>query len=688
MELKHFLKTTDKYAQILDINWIKNIKDFFLNFPRTHEDRSNIKTISQIFLDWSLQSVRWKIIKKTLITTPRGKKLLELIFQDEDGVEWKIQFFNAWFIVKNIKTDTWYVIIGKPKFERQKMIFWHPEMIETAAPDTDTGETNEWDFKSWRLYPVYTEISGISTHRFAKKIRDNLDKIPDYFTEYLPENFLEKYDLMEIRQTIKSMHYPENIETSKKAKYRFFFEKLLKLQLLSIINKIYYTAWTLKKKSDPDREIIKEFQTFLKFQLTNAQKKAIKHIVDDFHGGDTMMRLLQWDVWSGKTIVALAGAFYMYQKFGWQTAILAPTEVLANQHIQSISKVLLPNGINIALLTGSTPPKQKEKIKQDLKDGKISVVVGTHALLQEDIDFKNLKFAVIDEQHKFGVMQRSFFKKFDSPHILQMTATPIPRSLALAFFGEFEVSVIDEMPAGRKPVHTKIINEKEFEKLKQWILTKISQNQRIYLITPLIEESEKMDELASAVSEYEYIQKFLPEIREEIWLLHGKMRAKDKEEVMQNFKKWKIKFLISTTVIEVWIDVPEATIIVIKNAERFGLSQLHQLRWRVWRSDIQSYCFLITKSKSWDTYQRLKAMEDTNDGFKLAEIDMQMRGSGEILGVKQSGDTDLPIEILTDMKLLEKVKESALDLLAQYPELNWLESFKMQFVENNTNILI
>jgi len=687
MELKQFLKTTDKYAQILEINWIKNIKDFFLNFPRTHEDRSDIKTISQTILDGTLQSVKWKIIKKTLITTPRGKRLLELIFEDEEWIQWKIQFLNAWFTAKNIKTDTRYVIIGKPKFERQKMIFWYPEMIETTAPDLEV-EQDEWDFKSWRLYPIYTEISGISTHRFAKKIRDHLNQIPDYFNEYLPNDFLEKYDLMEIRQTIKNMHYPENLEASKKAKYRFFFEKLLKLQLLSIINKVYYTAWSIKNKSIPDREIIKNFQSFLKFQLTNAQKKAIKHIIDDFHSGDTMMRLLQWDVWSGKTIVALAAGFYIHQKFGWQTAILAPTEVLANQHIQSISKVLLPNGINIAVLTGSTPAKQKEKIKQDLKDGKISVVVGTHALLQEDIDFKNLKLAVIDEQHKFGVMQRSFFKKFDSPHILQMTATPIPRSLALAFFGEFEVSIIDEMPAGRKPIHTKIISEKEFEKLKQWILTKISQDQRIYLITPLIEESEKMDELASAVSEYEYIQKFLPELKDQIGLLHGRMKGKDKEEVMENFKKWRIKFLVSTTVIEVWIDVPQATIMVIKNAERFGLSQLHQLRWRVGRSDIQSYCFLITKSKSWDTYQRLKSMEETNDGFKLAEIDMQLRGSGEILGIKQSGETDLPIEILTDLKLLEKVKNAALDLLSKYPELNWLESFKMQFVDKDTNILI
>lgn len=384
-----------------------------------------------------------------------------------------------------------------------------------------------------------------------------------------------------------------------------------------------------------------------------------------------MMRLLQWDVWSWKTIVATAVAYHIIKQLWWQIALLAPLSVLAQQHYETLAKLLLPLWVRIELLTWSLTPKHKNKLKQALKAWTIDIIVGTHAIIQEDIEFFNLQFAIVDEQHKFGVRQRAFFQRFDSPHLLQMTATPIPRSLTLAFFWEFEVSIIDEMPAWRKPITTKIVNNWEIKKLKPRILTKISQNQKCFIVTPLIHESEheSMEEIASATVEREEVTAHYPELSWKIWLLHWQMKSSEKDQIMKDFKDGKYVILVSTTVIEVWIDIPDATIMIIKNSERFGLSQLHQLRGRVWRSDIQSYCFLHTKRKSWDSYQRLRHMEETNDGFELAEIDLRLRGSGEILWVRQSGDTDIPIEILTDSDYLSNIKQAWSLLMDKYPEV-------------------
>jgi len=440
--------------------------------------------------------------------------------------------------------------------------------------------------------------------------------------------------------------------------------------------------------STPARTTIRSFISTLPFTLTTAQKKVIKQIIDDFHKPQPMLRLLQWDVGSGKTIVATTAAYYIIKEFGWQVAFLAPTEILAKQHLKNLAKYLLPLWIKVELLVGSMTKSQKEKIKQKLASWEIDLIVWTHAIIQEDVDFADLQFAIIDEQHRFWVQQRAFFKKFGSPHILQMTATPIPRSLALAFFGEFDVSIIDELPAWRKPITTKIITEEEFVKLKQWILTKINQWQQLYYITPLIEESDKLDEVASATQEYENLQKIFPELKDQIALLHWKLKSKEKDKIMEDFKKWKYKILVSTTVVEVGVDVPQATMIFIKNAERFGLAQLHQLRGRVGRSDLQSYCFLITKSKSWEAYKRLKAMEKTNDWFALAELDLKLRWGGEILWVKQSWAWDIPVEILSNVKFLEKVQQAAKWLLERYPNLEWLPVLKEKVLNQDRNLLV
>lgn len=685
---KDLLRTTPKYIALLAKNGIKNPKDLLQYFPRIYEDRTNMNTLDALIYDEKgMTTTKWRIIEKKFFARG-GKKIYDIKFEDIKGNIWYISIFNSWFLASKILQDHRYIIIGKPQFKYGKILFSHPEVIGTRWEELEENEVKT-EHNSWRIYPIYSELNGIKPGRFAQKIRLLLDKVDTIFSEYLPKEFIEKFGLMTVQETIRQIHYPESKTHAKKALQRIFFDRLLRIQLYARLNKISYQAQSNKTGADmPQRDLIKSFLDDLPFTLTNAQKKVTKAIIDDIHSEKPMMRLLQWDVGSGKTIVATIAAYYLHNYQQSQSVFLAPLEVLANQHHRTLAKLLLPLGIRVELLTWALPKSQKEKIKSDLLDGKIHIIVGTHALLQEDVVFKKLWLVVIDEQHKFGVKQRSVFKKFNSPDILQMSATPIPRSMALAFFGEFDVSIIDEMPAGRKPIITKIIGLSEMKKLKPRIMDKINLGQKVFIVTPLIEESEKMEEVKAALTEFEETKYLFNEIKGKIWLLHGKMKSKEKDEIMNKFKTWEIKILVSTTVIEVGVDIPEATIMIIKNAERFGLSQLHQLRWRIGRSDIQSYCFLETKNKNWESGKRLKAMEDTNDGFKLAEIDLQTRWSGEILGTMQSGEWDIPLEVLGDIGFLEKIQEWADRLLENYPNLDWLDLLKNYLQEKMGDVLI
>jgi ATP-dependent DNA helicase RecG len=612
------------------------------------------------------QRVRVFVTEKKIMMLRNKKKIYEVRFHDEFGVEGKASYRGTGFAFQQIQKEMRYIVIGKPKMVKNKAVFSNPEFILSAAPTehmveaehlspTSTLENiqdnivTEDSYNIGRLYPIYSEMLGIKSWWFAKKMWDLMRYVDQEYVEYLPEDFMREFDLPTITQTIKSLHYPKNAEELKKAKYRLYFDRLLKVQLQSWINKQQYLSNPKPvniNKEEIDRDLIKTFVSYLPFQLTDAQKKVIKQMIEDFNEEAAILRLLQWDVGSGKTIVAITCAYYMIKKMKGQCALLVPIEVLAFQHYNHLVRILHPLGIQVRLLTGSVPASQKQKIKQELKAGLIDIVVGTHAIVQQDVDFRNLKFVIIDEQHKFGVKQRSFFKNFWTPHILQMTATPIPRTLALAFFSEFEVSVIDELPAGRKPIITKVVTEKEWKKLKGRMLDRIGKGQSVFVVVPLIEESENLEGVKSALLVHQQFKDdFSGYLKtSEIGLMHGKLSSKEKDEAMRNFKEGKSKILVSTTVIEVGVDVPQATIMLIKNAERFGLSQLHQLRGRVGRSDIQSYCFLETKNLTGN--ERLKAMEETTDGFKLAEIDMQLRGTGEILGYRQSGESDIPMEVL------------------------------------------
>ena len=698
MELKALLKTTPKYIKTLADQWITTVKDFLQYFPRAYEDRSTIRNLNElIFNEKGITATKGKIIKKNIFMR-WWRRIYDISFVDPIGNKWTITIFNSWFLASKINEDKWYIIVGKPVIKFNKITFSHPDIVETEAPEeivlgdeeqgTSTTAHSPEIYNSWRIFPIYSELMGIRPGWFAQKMRNLMDKIDIIFSEYLPSEFVQKFWLMGVQETIKEMHYPTSFEKQKQANLRIFFDRLLRIQLYSLLNRNdYQQNKTMTGGEVIDRNIIKEIITTLPFELTMAQKKVIKHITENIHEPKPMLRLLQWDVGSGKTVVAAASAYYTYKKFWGQSVFLAPLEVLANQHYKTLAKLLLPLWLRVALLTWSLSKWEKDKIKLDLAEGRIHTIVGTHAVIQEDIQFKQLQFVVIDEQHKFWVRQRAFFKRFWAPHILQMSATPIPRSMALAFFGEFDVSIIDEMPVGRKPIITKTLSEKEYIKLKPRMLDHINKGQKVFIVTPLIEESEKLEEVKSAMNEFEEAKLLFPELKDKIWLLHGKMKPKDKEAVMQDFKTWKICLLVSTTVIEVGVDIPEATIMVIKNAERFGLSQLHQLRGRIGRSDIQSYCFLETKSKSGDIGKRLQAMEDTNDGFKLAELDLQNRGAGEILWTMQSWESDIPLEILSDLKFLEKIQEWAKWLLEKYPKLEWLPGLKKYLEEKMGDVL-
>jgi ATP-dependent DNA helicase RecG len=672
-DLKTFLKTTPLYIKLLWNNGINTVRDFFNYFPRAYENRASIKPLNQLVFDekW-VTSTKGKILSKKVFAR-NWKRIYDISFEDELWNLWSISIFNSWYLASKLQEWCWYIIVWKPTYKYNKIIFSHPDVV----PSWDSGEIQEF-YNTWRIFPIYSEMNGIKPGWFAKKTWEHLNDIPEYFSEYLPEDFLKEFRLLDVQNTIRNIHYPDNEYLKQEAIHRVFFDRLLRIQIFSLINKLSYQANNKVISEEQQWDILKDMLQHIPFELTHAQKKVVKQIIDDFHSWKPMIRLLQGDVGSWKTIVATLAAFYLKKVLWGQTVFLAPLEVLAQQHYQSIARLLLPLWMRVELLTWSLTKGQKDKIKSDLKQWKIDVIIWTHALLQEWIDFHNLQYVIIDEQHKFWVKQRAFFKKFWSPHILQMSATPIPRSMAIAFFWEFDVSVIDELPKWRLPIKTKIISTNETTKLKPWILDKINKGQRIFIVTPLIEESETLDEVQSVTAEYENMIELYPELKWKIWLLHWKMKPKEKEEVMQNFKKGKYVMLVSTTVIEVWVDVPEATVMIIRNSERFWLAQLHQLRWRIWRSDIQSYCFLETPKKSWDSYERLKAMEQTTDGFKLAELDLQNRWSWEILGTMQSWMSDIPIDILSDMKFLETVQQWALWLLKKYPNLDglpWLQKF-------------
>jgi ATP-dependent DNA helicase RecG len=558
-------------------------------------------------------------------------------------------------------------VIGKPSVYRGALEFHHPD-IHPVKPEEEI--TNA-------LIPIYVEIEGLTSPKIARLVKSVLQEpIP----EFMPRNMLEKYGLMNLNQAIREVHEPPVDQGDLFLKFESMAQKRI------IFDEFFLMEFHLaRKRQHLEREkslaivskgkLAESLKNSLEFQLTGAQERSYAEIIKDLKLSHPMHRLVQGDVGSGKTLVAFMAAAYAAEA-GVQTALMVPTEILAEQHFATAEKRLHPLGIRVGLLTGQTKAKEREKILSEMAEGRIHLLIGTHALIQDDVEFKKLGLVIIDEQHRFGVEQRNKLRaKGLSPHFLVMTATPIPRTLAMTVYGDLDISVIDEMPKGRIPIVTRKTYQSKRPAVMQFIRDHMKQGRQAYIVYPLIEESESMD-LRNALEEYERVKKEFPEFQ--VGLLHGRMKPAEKDEVMDRFRRNEIQILVSTTVIEVGVDVPNANIMLIEHAERFGLSQLHQLRGRVGRGNYKSYCVLMLGyALSEEGVRRAEIMESTIDGFKIAEADLEMRGPGEFMGTRQSGLPGFKMaNLVRDVKILMLARDAAFELAQQDPQLKTLPGLR------------
>ena len=639
--------------------------DLIQYYPFRYEDRTKFYTVDKLSDDLPYVQLKGEIKKKELIGGGYKKRLVAE-FADGTGSIELVWFQGIKWVSEKVKAGVPYVVFGKPSRFGSRLNIAHPE-IEVAT------EKNE---KGGFLQPVYslTERSRsryLDNKTISKLVRELLDLSKDRIRETLPENIIKQHGFLPKSSAIHSIHFPESEEVLERARARLKFEELFYIQLRLIKMKLVRQN-KFRGIVFQDTALLTTFyNSHLPFPSTNAQKRVIKEVYADLKSGKQMNRLLQGDVGSGKTIVAF---ICMLLALGGdtQSALMAPTEILAQQHFKSLGKFADQMNISISLLTGSTKKSLRGQIHEALRDGTLKILIGTHALLEEEVQFNRLGLAIIDEQHRFGVAQRSklWQKNTDVyPHVLVMTATPIPRTLAMTLYGDLDISIIDELPAGRKPIKTIHKYDSHRLQVNQFIRDQISAGRQAYMVYPLIEESEKVD-LKHLMDGYESICRAFPDVA--VSIVHGKMRPEAKDYEMARFKKGETKIMVATTVIEVGVDVPNASVMVIENAERFGLSQLHQLRGRVGRGADQSYCILMTDYKlGTESRTRIETMVRTNNGFEIAETDLQIRGPGDLMGTQQSGALDLLISDLgKDGQILQKAKDAAQAILAEDPDLS------------------
>lgn len=535
-----------------------------------------------------------------------------------------------------------------------------------------------------RLVPVYPLTDGLSLRVLRSIIHSALETHAKALQEPLPSDILERSGMLDLQSALWGIHFPENEEQKESARQRLVFDELLSSQLhLAMRRHRFQSENEAIAMATSEGKLITEFRKLLPFKLTGAQERVFGEIASDLASEHPMHRLVQGDVGSGKTVVAAMASLIAVEN-GFQAAVMAPTEILAEQHFRQFQKWLTPLGLNCALLLGKQGVKERRQVQQGLQNGQVHVAIGTHALIQDDVEFSNLGFVVIDEQHRFGVKQRAQLKsKGKNPELLTMTATPIPRTLALTLHGDLDVSEIDELPPGRKPIKTELVKASGKRDLHAKIKMEILKGRQVYIVFPLIEESETLSAKA-ATAEFEKLRtNIFPEYK--IGLMHGKLKPEEKDKVMEEFRKGEFQILVSTTVIEVGVDVPNATVMVIENADRFGLAQLHQLRGRVGRGGEQSYCYLVADVKSEMTRQRLGIMCETNDGFVIAEKDLELRGPGEFLGVRQSGMPDLLLaDIVKDAKILEEARKIAIEIVKEDPDLQRNQQLKRLLISRNS----
>jgi len=648
---------------------IHNYGDLLYHFPYRYVDRSYFTKIKDLHFEDSYIQLKGKIDE--IKETGKGRyKKLSARFSDDTGSIQLIWFQGVSWIKSSLDINNTYIIFGKPKVYAKKWSIPHPEMTVITHNVPRTG--------FFPLYPSTEKLNskGLNSKGIEKLMSLVLPQIGQSFPETLSDDIINEYRLISKKDAIKKIHQPGSQQEIQQAIFRLKFEELFYLQLELLIRK---KLTAIKHQGFVFKEVGTLFNTFYKehlpFELTNAQKKVIKEIRKDLLGGEHMNRLLQGDVGSGKTLVALM-TMLLAADNGYQAAIMAPTEILATQHYESLKEFLNQLPIQVALLTGSTKKSSRKIIHEGLENGEIHILVGTHALLEDTVKFKNIGLVVIDEQHRFGVAQRSkmWKKNLNPPHILIMTATPIPRTLAMTFYGDLEVSVIDELPPGRKEIRTSHRYEKHRLKVFEFVRSQIKLGRQIYMVYPLIKESEKLD-FHNLMDGFEAVSRSFPLPEYKVSIVHGQMKSEEKDFEMQRFIKGETQIMVATTVIEVGVNVPNASVMIIESAERFGLSQLHQLRGRVGRGADQSYCILMTGFElSKESKKRMQTMVQSNDGFEIAEVDLKLRGPGDLMGTQQSGLLDLKIsDLRKDGQIVILAREAARKLIQEDPKIEQKE---------------
>ena len=655
-----------KLEAVLNKLGIFTIQDLMFYFPRKHVDYSTRTRIKDL-KDGMETTIFGTIRSVEAYTTKNNLGVIKVKITDGTG-KINLNFFNAKpskYVLERMKKqfpkDCGIMVSGTAKFNNFDGLY----VLEKPAYSLMENETfAKGNLNLARIVPIYSLSENLNIKTLRKTIYNALVPYAKDIKTVIPDYLVKKYNLMEKSEAVFQIHFPDSAEKLERAKYSLIFEEFfliqLKLALLREENNKNLKSVPLLMKSNG---LIIKFLNSLPFKLTNSQQNAVKEIINDLKSTKPMQRLLQGDVGSGKTVVATIFLLAAVEN-GYQAAIMAPTEILAQQHYNNMSKWLTPLGVRVELFLGSIGKKKRNVTETNLRNGQVDIAIGTHALIQEGLDFANLGAIVIDEQHRFGVKQRiALSKKSRVPQILTMTATPIPRTLAITMNGDLDLTVIDELPAGRKPIITTLTNSEK--RIADLIRKEINAGRQAYIVYPLIDESETLSAKAATKEKIRWETEVFPEYK--IGLLHGKLKNNEKEEVMEKFKNREYDILVSTTVVEVGVDVPNATVIVIENAERFGLSQLHQLRGRVGRSDLQSYCILTSSTRSQETLSRLEIMTQTNDGFVIAEKDLQIRGPGEFLGTRQSGLPDMIIgDIVSDSKILELARGEAIDFVKNH----------------------
>lgn len=673
-----------KIAYKLNKLGIYTAQDLIMYFPKKHIDYSS-RTLIRNLKEGENTTVFGYIRSVSAFNTKNSLSVIKVSVTDESG-RIELSFFQAKsnrFMLERIKSqfpvNAGIMLSGKVKRNNfdGKLTFDKPNYSIMTGEFLEDKNSN---LNLARIVPIYTVCEDLSIKVLRRAIFNAINTYKNKIENVLPDYIREKYGILDKKIAVEQIHFPESIELLEQARFSLIFEELFLIQLklvrLREANSHNHSALALKIK---EKGLVKKFIDTLPFELTGGQKKAVNEILNDLNSDIPMARLLQGDVGSGKTVVAtimlLAGV-----ENGYQGALMAPTEILAQQHYNNLQQWLTPLGVSVGLFLGSQGKKVREKFRTDLRNGQMNIAVGTHALIQEDVDFNNLGAIVVDEQHRFGVKQRNILKKkSQNPQMLTMTATPIPRTLALTVHGDLDLTIIDELPKGRKPIKTSLVTS--HRGVYDLIKKEIESGRQAYVVYPLIEESETLSAKAATIEAERLQNEVFPQFK--IGLLHGKLKNDEKEQVMADFKNKKYDILVSTTVVEVGVDVPNATVMLIENAERFGLSQLHQLRGRVGRNDLQSYCILHTSTKSQETKERLNIMTQTNDGFVIAEKDLQLRGPGEFLGTRQSGLPDLIIsDIVRDAKILEMARNEAIDFvktnnIENYPILKEATSLQL-----------